>query len=100
MKGGFGRQVLGETWAGHYGKNHVMSTRLDIVPEAKDHPVLRGVKDPWVEAGGYWTDPESNSVIRPRLSVAQRRRPLNKSFLFNVLQLFLTKDDIPVPVGN
>lgn len=63
MKGGFGRQVLGETWAGHYGKNHVMSTRLDIVAEQADHPVLRGVKDPWVEAGGYWTEPEPNSVI-------------------------------------
>ena len=54
---GFGRQVLGETWAGHYGKNHVMSTRLDIVDSQKDHPILRGVKDPWTQAGGYWTDP-------------------------------------------
>lgn len=63
MKGGFGRQVLGETWAGHYGQNHVMSTRLEIVSDAKDHPILRGVKDPWVEAGGYWTVPEDNSVI-------------------------------------
>ena len=63
MNGGFGRQVLGETWAGHYGKNHVMSTRLDILPEAKDHPILQGVENPWVEAGGYWTEPEGNSVI-------------------------------------
>ncbi|TWU24974.1 Trehalose utilization [Novipirellula galeiformis] len=63
MKGGFGRQVLGETWAGHYGKNHVMSTRLEIVPENADHPILRGVKDLWVQAGGYWTDPEANCVV-------------------------------------
>jgi len=63
MKGGFGRQVLGETWAGHYGRNHVMSTRLEIVPENAEHPVLRGVENPWVEAGGYWTDPEANSVV-------------------------------------
>ena len=58
---GFGRQVLGETWAGHYGKNHKMSTRLDIIPEAKDHPILRGVEKPWVQAGGYWTNPMPNS---------------------------------------
>ncbi|MFG0335477.1 MAG: hypothetical protein ACF8TS_19125, partial [Maioricimonas sp. JB049] len=60
---GFGRQVLGESWAGHYGKNHVMSTRLIVVPDAKSHPVLRGVSQPWVQAGGYWTEPEPDSTI-------------------------------------
>ncbi|QDT06846.1 Trehalose utilization [Rubripirellula lacrimiformis] len=63
MKGGFGRQILGETWVSHYGKNHVMSTRLDIVPEQADHPILRGVKNPWVEAGGYWVDPMPGSLV-------------------------------------
>ena len=65
---GFGRQVLGESWAGHYGANHKMSTRLDIVPAAKDHPILRGVEKPWVQAGGYWTDPMKDSEI---LALAQ-----------------------------
>jgi hypothetical protein len=69
--GGFGRQVLGETWVGHYGKNHVMSTRLDLVPEAKSHPVLRGVSNAWVQCGGYWADPMTDSTI---LATAQ---PLN-----------------------
>ena len=54
---GFGRQILGETWAGHYGANHQMSTRLDIDPGATEHPILRGVKDMWVQSGGYWTEP-------------------------------------------
>lgn len=65
---GFGRQVLGESWAGHYGQNHVMSTRLDVVPEAASHPVLRGVKQPWVQAGGYWTQPMEDSTV---LALAQ-----------------------------
>ena len=39
-KDGWGRQVLGEKWAGHYGGNHRQSTRLDIVPDKKDHPIL------------------------------------------------------------
>ena len=69
--GGFGRQVLGETWAGHYGKNHSQSTRLTLVPEAAGHPVLRGVKDPWVQAGAYFTKPMADSTI---LAMAQ---PLN-----------------------
>ena len=43
--GGFGRQILGETWVGHYGPNHKSSTRLDIVPDQASHPVLTGVKD-------------------------------------------------------
>lgn len=38
--GGWGRQVLGETWVSHYGKNLVESTRCDAVGE---HPILRGV---------------------------------------------------------
>ncbi|WP_436716911.1 ThuA domain-containing protein [Roseiconus lacunae] len=67
-EGGFGRQVLGETWVGHYGKNHVMSTRLDLVPEQKSHPVLRGVDSAWVVAGGYWADPMPGSTV---LAMAQ-----------------------------
>ena len=62
-QGGFGRQVLGETWAGHYGQNHVMSTRLDIVADQADHPVLTGVKQPWVHSGGYWADPMPGSLV-------------------------------------
>ncbi len=75
MKGGFGRQILGETWISHYGKNHVMSTRLDIVPEQADHPILRGVKDPWVEAGGYWVDPMPDSVVLANAQPLQGMTP-------------------------
>ena len=28
---GFGHQVLGQTWVGHYGRNHQQSTRITIV---------------------------------------------------------------------
>ncbi len=45
--GGFGQQVLGETWVSHHGAHGKESTR-GVVPEAvKDHPVLRGVHDVW-----------------------------------------------------
>ena len=62
-KGGFGRQVLGETWAGHYGTNHKMSTRLDIVESQKQHPIMLGVETPWAECGGYWTEPMPGSTV-------------------------------------
>jgi type 1 glutamine amidotransferase len=67
-KDGFGRQVLGEKWAGHYGGNHRQSTRLDIVPEKADHPILCGVKDMWVQCGGYSADPLQPSEV---LAMAQ-----------------------------
>ena len=50
---GFGHQVLGQSWVGHYGRNHQQSTRIDIIPEKKNHPILRGVSKVHVQAGGY-----------------------------------------------
>jgi hypothetical protein len=45
--GGFGVQVLGETWVNHHGHHGSQSTR-GVVPEAvREHPVLRGVADVW-----------------------------------------------------
>jgi type 1 glutamine amidotransferase len=63
---GFGRQVLGETWVGHYGENHVQSSRLLLAPDAADHPVLRGVADVHVQSGGYNADPMPGSVVLAR----------------------------------
>ena len=60
---GFGHQVLGQTWVGHYGKNHAQSTRISIVPERGSHPILRGVKDVWVQAGGYVGKPVDGEIL-------------------------------------
>ncbi len=46
-KGGFGQQVLGETWISHHGKHGSQSTRGVIHPKAESHPILKGVKDVW-----------------------------------------------------
>ena len=45
--GGFGQQVLGETWINHHGDHLKESTRGIINPEMKDHPILKGVTDIW-----------------------------------------------------
>ena len=45
FKHGFGHQILGNSWVGHYGKNHKQATRMQIVPAQKDNPILRGVAD-------------------------------------------------------
>jgi len=61
--GGFGRQILGETWVSHYGTNHKQSSRLRIDAAAGSHPILRGVKDVWVVSGGYTADPMPGSQV-------------------------------------
>ena len=45
--GGFGRQVLGETWVAHHGGHGSQSTRGVIEEQNAGHPILRGVKDVW-----------------------------------------------------
>lgn len=68
FKGGFGREILGETWVGHYGKNHVFSTRITPVEAEKSHPVLTGVGTMHVLSGAYEADPVKDSEI---LGIAQ-----------------------------
>jgi hypothetical protein len=45
--GGFGQQVLGETWISHHGHHKFESTRGVINEEFKKHPILNGVSDIW-----------------------------------------------------
>jgi len=47
FEGGFGRQILGETWAGHYGHHGKESSRGVLNEEMKDCPILKGVEDIW-----------------------------------------------------
>lgn len=66
--GGFGRQILGETWnpklgAGHYGSNHKYATAMHTVPAQADHPVMSGVQEMHAMAGAYSAVPMPNSVI-------------------------------------
>ena len=46
-RGGFGKQVLGETWVSHHGNHKVESTRGVVVAENHKHPILRGVENVW-----------------------------------------------------
>lgn len=46
-KGGFGQQVLGDTWINHHGQHKSQSTGGVINEEFENHPILRGVEDVW-----------------------------------------------------
>lgn len=43
--GGFGKHVLGETWVNHHGKHGRQSTRGIIAPAARNHPIVKGIRD-------------------------------------------------------
>src|SRR5947208_15958358 len=45
--GGFGQQVLGDTWVSHHGSHGKESTRGIINEPFKTHPILTGVDDIW-----------------------------------------------------
>jgi hypothetical protein len=45
--GGFGQQILGDTWIAHHGSHGSQSTRGVVEAANKEHPILRGVKDVW-----------------------------------------------------
>ena len=60
---GFGHQVLGQTWVGHYGRNHQQSTRITAIESKASHPILSGVKDVWVQAGAYVGKPTDGEVL-------------------------------------
>jgi type 1 glutamine amidotransferase len=51
--GGWGREVLGETWISHYGSHQKESTRGLIAEGMKDHPIVRGVEDIWGPSDVY-----------------------------------------------
>jgi type 1 glutamine amidotransferase len=75
FQGGFGRQILGETWVSHYGRNHVQSSRLIIEPALAPHPILRGVKDVWVQSGGYTAAPIQGSEVLARGQILDGMTP-------------------------
>jgi type 1 glutamine amidotransferase len=58
--GGFGRQVLGETWVAHHGKHKVQSTRARTVPGQEKNPILRGIRD-----GEIWVRTDVYTVANP-----------------------------------
>ncbi|MFG0290948.1 MAG: ThuA domain-containing protein [Rhodopirellula sp. JB044] len=60
---GFGHQVLGQTWVGHYGRNHRQSTRITVLDAMRDHPIVQGVKDVWVQAGAYVGKPIDGQIL-------------------------------------
>lgn len=64
-KGGFGQQVLGDTWINHHGQHGKQSTR-GVVPDTESkNPILRGVKDVWgpTDVYGIKNLPKDSKIV-------------------------------------
>jgi hypothetical protein len=64
--GGFGKQVLGETWVSHWGVHKKEATLGVIEDSAKNHPLLRGVTDIFGDTDVYEAAPPSDATVLVR----------------------------------
>jgi hypothetical protein len=62
-KGGFGKQVFGETWVDHWAKHKVEATRGVIPADAKADPILRGVEDVFGDTDVYEAYPPMDAKV-------------------------------------
>lgn len=64
--GGFGRQVLGETWVAHHGAHKKEATLGLIEKSAARHPVLTGITDVFGDTDVYTANPPADAEVLVR----------------------------------
>jgi hypothetical protein len=74
-KGGFGKQVLGETWVAHHGAHKQEATRGIIEPSAKNHPILKGIDEIFGDSDVYTANPPADAEILVRGQVLAGMKP-------------------------
>jgi len=84
-EGGFGKQVLGETWVNHHGEHGKQSTRAMFASGQEDNPILRGIRD-----GEIWV---RTDVYEVRLPLAAGITPL----LYGRVLTGMNPGDPPLP---
>jgi hypothetical protein len=73
--GGFGKQVLGETWVAHHGEHKKEATRGIIEPGAEGDPILRGVMDLFGNTDVYAASPPPDAKVLVRGQVLAGMNP-------------------------
>lgn len=74
-KGGFGKQVLGETWVAHHGAHKKEATRGIIEDSAKNNSILNGVTDLFGDSDVYTATPPADATILVRGQVLVGMNP-------------------------
>jgi putative heme-binding domain-containing protein len=73
--GGFGKQVLGETWVAHHGGHKTEATRGIIEEANKADPILKGVTDIFGDTDVYTAAPPADAKILVRGQVLKGMKP-------------------------
>ena len=73
--GGFGKQVLGETWVAHHGAHKKEATLGVIEPTAKDDPILKGIDQIFGDSDVYTANPPADAKILVRGEVLSGMKP-------------------------
>jgi len=77
-KGGFGKQVLGETWVSHWGNHKKEATRGIIEASAKNEAVMRGVTDVFGDTDVYEAAPPADAKLLLRGQVLKGMLPTDE----------------------
>lgn len=77
-KGGFGRQVLGETWVNHHGHHAFEGCRARAEAGMENHPILKGVGEMFVTSDVYGASPKEPSTILVRGYVTETLKAESK----------------------
>jgi hypothetical protein len=73
--GGFGKEVLGETWVSHWGKHKVEATKGILESSAKGEAILNGVSDVFGTTDVYEAYPPADAKILMRGQVLKGMTP-------------------------
>ena len=73
--GGWGKQVLGDTWVSHWGKHKIEATRGVIEPGAASDPLFRGVGELFGPTDVYEVAPPADAKIFVRGLVLKGMNP-------------------------
>ncbi|MDG1357852.1 MAG: ThuA domain-containing protein [Akkermansiaceae bacterium] len=74
-KGGFGREVLGETWVNHHGHHAFEGCRARVETGQENNPIMKGVGEIFVTSDVYGANPKQPSTILMRGNVTKTLKP-------------------------
>jgi len=77
-EGGFGRQVLGESWVSHWGAHAKQGVNTYTIAENKDHSILNGVEKIFVRSDLYEAKPLQPSTILLEGQITENLNPDSK----------------------
>jgi hypothetical protein len=97
-KGGFGKQVLGETWVTHWGNHKKEATKGIIESEAKNDPILRGVEEIFGTTDVYEAAPPTDAKVLVRGQVLKGMNPSDGPAVYSKKTVKGNQQDVNEPM--